>query len=350
MKEQNESIINKIKRIILSSAKISTSLLGIALICGCCILLYIDGIPPDLRVSVRRLFSDLQPTLIGHAVINGGAQYTNSPNVLLTMEVQGNPKEMKISDDYNLDNVPWVPFQKEVYWQFSSKPGPKMIVTDFRGYLWYDYDAAGFGAATITLDYTPLLNEIQKSNLELLIPPTRLITIETTHELRYIMLVFDNNTNTVFLDGITDYQIPLPDEPGCLYIFSIYDEPLIQVIGTGDMTIPVALTPTPLDKDETLVGGCISESFTTPITVTLKTRLVELVKVENEYTYEINHVYTQTTITPDNPFFTLKTKPENVTIQLHDVNNTLLTTEKAVLSLNSEQLYIFDLEPNFNNQ
>lgn len=342
MKKQPELQPNKTKYVIFKSAKITIGLVFFMTIVLVCSFFNLVGLPPALTGPILSMFSDLQPELIGYATINGGAIYTDDPNVILTMETQGTPKEMRISEDFSFDNIPWVPFQKQVNWTFSPEPGWKKIVTDFQGYLWFDYVSGHAAAATIFLDYTPILNEIKKTNLDLLSSPTRLITLKTEHNPRFLKLVFDNKDTVVFLEWLPSLQIYLPDESGCLYIFDTRSQPLIQIIGTGDMTIPVNLEKASINRNkEMMISGCISEPFTAPLTVSLKTRLAG---VEDRY------VYNQTTITPDIPFFTLPTKTGTYTINVYDNDNTLLTTEKTHLTTNTERLLIFDLEPTINKQ
>ena len=68
MKEQNESQTNKIKRIILSSTKISSLiifLMGVAVICA---FFNLVGLPPGINRAIKRELNELTP----HQIYNLG--------------------------------------------------------------------------------------------------------------------------------------------------------------------------------------------------------------------------------------------------------------------------------------
>ena len=117
-------------------------------------------------------------------------------------------------------------------------------------------------------------------------------------------------------------------------ILGVGYHPLIQVIGTGNITIPVTLNKASLGNDELLVSGCISEAFTTPLKVVL---MVE--RGNNKFFSD------SVMINPNHPFFVFKAKSGKAILNLLDDTNTFLTIEKASLSFVPERLFIFDLEP-----
>jgi hypothetical protein len=238
---------------------------------------------------------------------------------------------MIIAENSRFEEAQWMPYSPKASWTLSPGRGIKTLYMKLRGAGCPESHSL---ASSIFLDATPILNLVQPMTpADVPEPRRRLqIALDGSTLASDLKLVYYDGTQSLYFDSLEYPDLWLPDTQGCLYVYGRGRQPVVHLVGVGDLVISVLEKIPELREDQFWISGCVLQALEDKATVVLV--------VDQE-------TIGRTAITPEMPSFSLLGQRGAVTVQLVDEEGRVLSQEAAHMApaYSIDRTFIVELKP-----